>query len=112
MFKRRTVQEEPQKKACLQRRDARLDGRIGPQIGVGVDTVGGLFRPERRQGRHYRRLADSPRGLVVRLFCGLLPLPAAALSVEDLGAEEGDQRIAGDEITVSVCCCLGEIGEG
>jgi len=43
--------------------DKRLDGRIGSRIGVGVDAVGGLFRPERRQGRdvtHYRRLADGP----------------------------------------------------
>jgi hypothetical protein len=103
--------------------DERLDGRIGSRIGMVVDAMGGLFRPERRQGREvtrYRRLADG-----LRLFCGPLPLPAAALSVEDLSAEEGDQLIAGDEIAVietpapgpgllplSVCCCLGEIGEG
>jgi hypothetical protein len=31
--------------------DERLDGRIGPRIEGGVDAVGGLYRPERRQGR-------------------------------------------------------------
>jgi hypothetical protein len=40
---------------------------------------------------HHRRFVNGLRGLsfiVVRLF-RLLPLPAAALSVDDLGGEEG-----------------------
>jgi hypothetical protein len=101
--------------------DERLDGGIGPQIGVGVATVGSLHRPERRQRRevaHHRPFANDLRGLVVRLFRRLLPLPAAALSIDDLGAEKGHQLFSGNKITVvelpgvlrpgllpvSVCC--------
>lgn len=40
--------------------DERLDGQIDPRIGEGVDAVGGLYRPERRQGRDVTIPNDMP----------------------------------------------------